>query len=268
MEENNQKIESISGRALLIYLSIRYGGDWGNIYQAIKAKEKVDLVNAASIVESSNHQCLTLLDEDYPKLCKEGFKPPFVLFYKGNKNLLDEIEANSLGIFNGSVSTAYAKNAITELTVKVSSKAKIVIPLVDKWSYELASAVIKSGGVVIGILPKGIDGPFEEEAVITEIIEKGLLISEFPGNTKDKQKNRIQQSRLVAILTSNVLVGAVTKKETQMTGIGASVSLGSNVFCLPFNLGSQYISNELIYEGATLVIDENTILNDGTFRKE
>ena len=68
-------------RDYLIRLAIKYSGDYFKIEKAIKNNEAI----------SKNiplQQAITVIDNDYPKSLLMLKKPPFVLFYKGNKELL------------------------------------------------------------------------------------------------------------------------------------------------------------------------------------
>lgn len=66
--------------------------------------------------------------------------------------------------------------------------------------------------------------------------------------------------RLISLCASNVLVGAIAKKDVLIHGVAISLQLGNDVFCIPFNIGSNYINNELIRDGAFLVQESTDVL--------
>lgn len=80
----------MQGREIMIYLAAKYNGDWNRIYEAIKNKEHVNEIDVLSTVKDveSNVKCLTIIDEEYPDEFKQIYKPPFVIFYKGNISLI------------------------------------------------------------------------------------------------------------------------------------------------------------------------------------
>lgn len=95
---------AIKGRDIIVYLAVKYNGDWNKIYQAIKDKEIVDEPTVVStIAEAVNkYKILTIIDSDYPDSMKKIYKPPFVLFMdKEPRNTLNRM-SNMLGIINGS----------------------------------------------------------------------------------------------------------------------------------------------------------------------
>ena len=66
----------------LIFYAVKYRGDYNKVLCAIHNQEKM--------IVKYNVNAITILDEDYPECLKDLKYPPFVLFYKGNKNLLKE----------------------------------------------------------------------------------------------------------------------------------------------------------------------------------
>ena len=70
-------------RKVIIYLAIKYQGDWQDIYNSIKRKEKPDS-DFEEIINKVNDNVITILDKDYPKVFSSLLRPPFVIFYKGD----------------------------------------------------------------------------------------------------------------------------------------------------------------------------------------
>jgi DNA processing protein len=93
----------LKGRDILIYLAVKYNGDWNAIYQAIKDKEIVDEPTVVSTVSKAvkKYKTIVIIDSDYPDSMKQIYKPPFVLFMdKEPRNTLIR-KSNMLGIMNG-----------------------------------------------------------------------------------------------------------------------------------------------------------------------
>ena len=74
---------------ILIYFAIKYEGDWDKIYSAINKKEKVEQKDLEETLAKNTSKCITLISDNYPQKLKTIYKPPFVLFYKGNIDLLN-----------------------------------------------------------------------------------------------------------------------------------------------------------------------------------
>ena len=74
-------------RNILIALSLKHNGDWDKIYEDIQNKTLVEDTYTQQAENIKN--VITILDEEYPQQLKNSFKPPFVLFYKGNINFTE-----------------------------------------------------------------------------------------------------------------------------------------------------------------------------------
>lgn len=78
----------LKGRDILIYLAIKYNGDWNKIYEAIRNKELVNEPEVHDTIANIPQDLKTcaIIDETYPDSMKHMYKPPFVFFYKGDIN--------------------------------------------------------------------------------------------------------------------------------------------------------------------------------------
>lgn len=75
---------------VLLFLSMRYNGDFRKIFHAIERKESIDKQMLQEYKEQVKHKYVTLVDYRYPDYFKTIESPPIVLFYKGNLKLIDE----------------------------------------------------------------------------------------------------------------------------------------------------------------------------------
>lgn len=69
-------------REELIALSLKYDGDYFKIVEAIKKQEPIKGINIEN--------CITIFDDDYPRGLLDLKYPPLVLFYKGNRSLIND----------------------------------------------------------------------------------------------------------------------------------------------------------------------------------
>lgn len=77
-------------RDLVLYFALKYEGDFNRIYNALSNKEKFDGEALCKMKEQLDCQYISIFDEEYPSGLRKINCPPFVLFYKGNIDLLDE----------------------------------------------------------------------------------------------------------------------------------------------------------------------------------
>jgi predicted Rossmann fold nucleotide-binding protein DprA/Smf involved in DNA uptake len=81
----------LTGRQILLALSIKFNGDWQQIYSAIQSKYELTPDEADTLIASlpSDLSYITIIDNDYPQNLKAAYKPPFVLYYKGDFSLVN-----------------------------------------------------------------------------------------------------------------------------------------------------------------------------------
>lgn len=74
---------------VLLYLAMKYEGDFKRMFVALKRKEQVDEQMLKQYKKQIRHKYVTLIDDKYPDYFKTVECPPIVLFYKGNLKLID-----------------------------------------------------------------------------------------------------------------------------------------------------------------------------------
>lgn len=82
----NNTIEKV-----LLALALKHDYQWCKIYDAIKNKEEVtakEMDDAIERVKNEKINYVTLVSPNYPAKLKTARNPPFVLFYKGDLNML------------------------------------------------------------------------------------------------------------------------------------------------------------------------------------
>lgn len=145
-------------------------------------------------------------DDSYPQMLV-GKKAPYVLFYKGNLDLLAQRRVAVVGTRKCSAQgVSYAQflahHLYTHNIVSVSGLAYGIDEVVHKNSY----------AKTIGIMPCGFGGklPKRTEHLCNRIVQEGgLLLSEFAPNTPPRKWRFIQRNRIIAwIAHALVLVEA------------------------------------------------------------
>ena len=250
----------MKARDILIYLAIKYSGDWSFIYQAIKNKEKVDLEDVEIVCEKYQNSVITIMDKDYPLKLKNIYHPPFVIFYKGDKSLLN---MNIISLVGSRDVNEYGKSA-TKRIIKdfINQDVCICSGLaigVDAIAHDEA---IKNNIKTIAVLPNGIEScyPKENFKLYNLIKEKGLLISEYPEKVKVDKKYFASRNRIIAGLSDSLVVPHVKKKSGTMVSVHFALEFGKDVYCVPYSIDDNSFGNTLIKEGAYLITDGKDVL--------
>jgi hypothetical protein len=83
----------------LTLLAIQYKGDWDAINSAITNRQLIT-INRDKVLMNLYHsdiKVVTIFEDGYPELLKQSYKAPFVLFYVGDLNLINQAH-KSIGI--------------------------------------------------------------------------------------------------------------------------------------------------------------------------
>lgn len=84
---------ALNARELLIYISLKYNGDWNAMYEHIKSKKPVDTEEVHKVFlrlndlekglpEAERTRIVAIVDPDYPDEFKAKPFCPFVLYYE------------------------------------------------------------------------------------------------------------------------------------------------------------------------------------------
>lgn len=256
-------------RKLLIYLAIKYKGDYEQILNAMLVKDiNVPYEDILKVCNSLTCKAITYLDYDYPLRLKQIKCPPLVLFYYGDISLLDK---KSIAVVGSRDYSEYGKEC-TEKVIAGIIKGNVVVSGLAKGIDAIAhQAAINNGGQTIAILGSGIDYcyPFENMELYEEIKKRHLLMSEYPFDASPDREHFPMRNRIVVALGEALFVPQInTYMSGTMISLNFALELGKEVFVAPHPLGSQTINNQLLNEGATLVISKEQMLRDLHWSKE
>jgi DNA processing protein len=254
----------IKGRDIIVHLAMKYAGDWNRIYEAIKAKEPATPEEIDASIAKMTSEAITIIDDDYPQRLKRIYKPPFVLFYHGDKSLLYHqnhviavIGSRQPSLYGQQMTKAIVKDLVSEDVLIVSGLAKGI----DHLSHQ---AAIASNGKTIAVLGSGINRIYPIETADTYKIMKKqqLVISEYPGDTMPNKDNFPWRNRIIAGLSESVFVTEARKRSGTLITVGYALYLGKDVYVLPHPANIENSGNRLIRDGAILVESAADIIEE------
>ena len=258
---------NFDSRPLLVYLAVKYDGDYEKIMAALELKEDPPLEEIMKVNKALKCKTLTLLDYDYPLKLKQGKFAPIVLFYYGDISLLDNEQ--TLAVVGSREVDEYGKFC-TEKIVSEIAKGRVIVSGLAKGIDALAHEyAIKNGGRTIAVLGSGIDNcwPPENRELYEEIKKNHLVISEYPGMSSPDRKHFPMRNRIVVGLSNGIYVPQINSYMSgTMISFVMAAEMNKDVFVAPYPLGSETVNNKLIDEGASITIDAQTILADLRWR--
>lgn len=208
---------------------------------------------------------LTILDKRYPSQLQEIYSPPVVLFYQGDLELLDSKKL--LGVVGARQCSSYALQALTQLLPNVIQQKLILVSGlakgVDGLSHQLA---LKYHGKTIAVIGNGLDisYPSCNRALQTQIAHAGLLLSEYPLESRPLKYHFPLRNRIIAGLCQTVLVVEARHHSGSLITANLALQENRNVLALPGRINDIYSTgcNELIAAGAKPVLNSNDILEE------
>ena len=204
---------------------------------------------------------LTILDGAYPQRLKEIYLPPIVLFYRGNLSLINQ---RAVAIVGSRDHSKYAKDCIHELIPSLVKDDIVIISGLARGVDTLAhEESLKANGNTIAVIGSGLDVvyPPENSKLYDVIAKKGLILSEYPLQSRPLKFHFPYRNRIIAGLSHGVCV--IEAKEKSGSLITANLALSENreVFAVPGSIFSIHSkgTNSLIEAGACLVSSGETI---------
>ena len=249
---------------ILVYLSIIHKGDWNKIYQDILNKRPIDKVVVKETVKQIKSSYITILNNDYPLCLKSTFKPPFVIFYKGNLELLSN-NKKRIAIVGSRENTDYGKISAESICKGLVEKNTVIVSGLAKGIDSIAhKSCLDYNGNTIAVLGNGLNiiYPKENDILYKQIEEKGLIISEYPDDTFPDKTNFPKRNRIIAALSEGVVVIEAKEKSGTMSTVAHALEDGKQIFCVPERSTSNSGCNKLIKEGAKLVETAEDILEE------
>ncbi len=210
--------------------------------------------------ENPCHQVIFFQHQGYPELLARIHRPPPVLFLKGDAALLHTPQLSIVGSRNptpGGIENARAFStelAICGLTITSGLAAGI-----DGAAHQGALDA-KDGdksGKTIAVAATGLDRiyPSYHRELAYRIVEKGLLVSEFPVGTGPLQRNFPRRNRVISGLSLGTLVVEAAKRSGSLISARCAMEQDREVFAIPGSIHSPQSRgcHWLIKQGAKLV---------------
>ena len=223
-----------------------------------------DFNNMIAYLGKNNINVLNISGKFYPKLLREIFYPPPVLFYKGNQILKSDY---LLAIVGTRKCSAYGKDVARYISRQLSKIGiTIVSGMASGIDYWAQKAALEEKGSSIGILGCGIDiiYPPENKDLYSQLMDTGSLLTEFFPGTPPLKSNFPARNRIISGMSMGVVViEAGIKSGALITGEFA-LNQNREVFAIPgsiFNSESQGC-HKLIKNGAKLVENIDDILEE------
>lgn len=236
------------------------------VEEIILKRNEIDLDLELEKLAQEKIGFITWHDDQYPKLLKDIYDPPFLLYYKGR--FCPEEDDFSLAVVGTRKVSSYGKQATINLTKELTQAGLVIVSGlalgVDGLAHE---ACLEMGGRTIAVIGSGLNSQNIYPSYNRYLIEKilaggGLVLSEFPIGTQPLPHNFPQRNRIVSGLSKGVLVIEAPESSGALLTAKNALDQGREVMAVPgsiYNLNSTG-TNKLIKLGAKLVSSAEDVL--------
>ncbi|MBM7711418.1 DNA-processing protein DprA [Enterococcus xiangfangensis] len=210
-----------------------------------------------------NHRYLTIEDKEYPESLRHVPTPPLVLFYKGDLTLLNQ---EHLAIVGAREATDYGYHVIQKLMPELVKRGFVIVSGlakgIDSFAHQFA---ISNQGKTIGVVGTGLDICYPKASgnLQIEMSRQHLVLSEYPNGTSPAKFHFPMRNRIIAGLSSGVLVIEAKKRSGSLITAQQALDYGKDVFAVPGSILNERSSgcHQLIQDGAICVEKPQDILD-------
>ena len=200
-------------------------------------------------------------DELYPEMLSAIPAAPRLLWYHGDPEIL---KAPCVSIVGTRRCSPYGRWAAREIASRIAACGRVIVSGmaegIDSISHIGAMA---GGGHTIAVLGTGLDQcfPRSNRKLYDELMEKQLLLSEYPFGGGGRGFQFPQRNRIISGLSSAVIVVEAAMKSGSLITAGFAAEQGRDVFAVPGNINQpgSVGTNRLISDGAAAISDLDRI---------
>lgn len=232
-------------------------------------KEGLDFYTAQSIIEpvyrtnlgkylvymKKNHiELITYRDKQYPKLLRNIYHFPIVLYVKGNKEILNQDFIAIVGCRN---CTNYGEQIAKKFSYDLAKRNISVISGMARGidTFAHMGCIQANGAKTVAVLGSGLDNiyPPENKILYENIIRfGGAIISEYVVGTKPIGSNFPKRNRIISGMAKSLIVIEAKIKSGTFITVDFALEQGKDIYVVPGNINSLCSegTNELLKQGA------------------
>lgn len=225
-------------------------------------------INPDEIMEKMNEENISVAavdNKEYPKLLKEIYNPPHIIYYKGRLPLDGEF---NIGVVGARKFSPYGQMVVEEIVGDLARNNLTIVSGLALGIDSLAhNAALGAGGKTISVIGSGLDKqsiyPSSNRYLAEKIIASGGgIISEFPVGTPPLKHNFPMRNRIISGLSLGTMIIEAGSKSGALITAQFALEQNREIFAVPGNIFSPVSAgaNELLKKGARVVTCANDIL--------
>lgn len=229
---------------------LKIGVEEERINTLLKTREQISPEKEQEKLKKLQIKTITIEDRNYPRLLKEIYDPPIILYYKGEIKPEDNF---SISIVGARYHSFYGEKVISQLIPALIQHNLTIISGMAIGIDTLAhKEALKQKGRTIAVLGSGLDiiYPSRNKKLFQEIQENGAVISEFPPGEDPKSINFPRRNRIISGFSLGTLVIEAKDRSGSLITARCALEQGREVFAVPGSIHNPYSkgTNKLIQE--------------------
>lgn len=231
----------------------------------LKLRDSINPEREEEKLFESGFSLLTYDDEDYPKLLKQIPDAPMWLYYIGNKSLFNA--KYNIAVVGSRKCSISGKTNLSKIVAEfANSDLCITSGLALGIDTVAHQAALKNNLPTIAVLGSGLNNiyPSQNKQLFKDIINSnGLVISEYPINSKPEIYHFPQRNRIVSGLCPCTLVAEAALKSGALITARLSLEQNRELMCIPGAISNPNTEGiyKLLKDGAGIVTCGEDILN-------
>ncbi len=178
---------------ILVSLALKNNGNWDETFKDIKNKIHLEQ-------RTTSEHYITLLDKIYPNTLKHSYKPPFVLFYDGDIELLNHLEKSCHICTLNTLDTKHQKelehyiNSDTNEIIFISNNISKSSQFIIKYAHKLGKKIIC------------VDSCGLNQSCLPGIEKADLTLTEYPADYTRTADNILFSKRILRALAKTTKI--------------------------------------------------------------
>ncbi len=228
--------------------------------EAFKRAEK----ELAGIRKIGGCSLLNWTEPEYPQTLLQIYDPPVLLYVRGDPQVLN---LPALSIVGTRRPTLYGTQMAQRLGRDLAARGLVIISGMARGIDAIGhQGAMDAHGRAVGVLGTGIDVcyPKENKKLYEKVLERGVIISEFPLRTHPAPENFPVRNRIVAGMPLGVVVIEGAQYSGSLITARLAMEFGREVFGVPGNVTQpvSFAPNLLIKQGAKLVTSAGDVIEE------
>lgn len=205
-------------------------------------------------------EMLTPFDSQYSFNLLELHFPPAILFAAGETNEFFKTGVFTAGVVGSRNPTSYGLEITKEIAALLSEEGvPVVSGLAKGIDITAQRTALKNSNFTCAVLGSGLLSiyPKEHQIYISDILKRGVIVSEYLPNTPPMPHNFPERNRIIAALSHIVIVVEAKERSGVFSTVENAVFLGKDIWAVPGSVRSELSKgpNKLIAEGAFPLVD-------------